>query len=191
MRIPGIGVQRRAEPEPADDAQADNRDDDAPDGDAAELSGDARAAKVSDGADPEHADGRQPNLHRGQRRAKQLCAVTDSGNGNRHIGDQQRHAIGIVRHKVTGLTKRIFGIAAHPAGLAAEHAALGKRPRQRHRTHGGNKPGDNRNRPHFSELGGEHDDPRTHHIHHGENSELHHAHLVGLTHNFSPFSSDG
>ena len=28
-------------------------------------------------------------------------------------------------------------------------------------------------------------------IHHGEDSELYHAHLVGLTHNFSPFSRDG
>lgn len=40
-----------------------------------ELSGDTRPAKVSHGADPQHADGGQANLYRAKRRAKQLRTV--------------------------------------------------------------------------------------------------------------------
>ena len=89
VRVPGVGVQGRAEPEPADDAQADDWNNHAPDGDAGELSGDTRPAKVSHGADPQHADGGQANLYRAKRRAKQLRTVAHGGDGNRHVGDQQ------------------------------------------------------------------------------------------------------
>lgn len=80
----------------------------APDGDAGELPQDARAAKVSYGTDPQHPDGRQPYLHRAERRAKQLRTVTHGGDGNRHAGrDQQRHPVGIVGHKGSTCRRRI------------------------------------------------------------------------------------
>ncbi|MNZ35590.1 hypothetical protein D3C78_529920 [compost metagenome] len=191
MRVPGVGIQRRAKPEPADNAQSDNRDDHSPDRHAADLPGNARAAKVGDSTNPQHANGREADLHWGECCAKQLRPVTNRRDRDRHVGDQQRHAVSVVRHKVARLTEGVFGVAAHPAGLTAKHSAFSKCPRQRHRPNGCDQPGDNRDRPHFREFGGQHDDARAHHIHHRQNSELHNAHLIGFTHSFSPFSSAG
>ncbi|MNP16774.1 hypothetical protein D3C76_1091820 [compost metagenome] len=89
MWVPGVCVQRRAKPEPADNAQTHHRDDHAPDGDTANLPGNACAAKVSHGTQPQHADGRQSNLHRRQCDAEEFRTVTDRRYSNRHVGNQQ------------------------------------------------------------------------------------------------------
>ncbi|MNV55202.1 hypothetical protein D3C71_1474280 [compost metagenome] len=48
MRVPRGDVSAAAEPVPADDRNPDHRDDDAPNGDAADPAGNASAAEVGD-----------------------------------------------------------------------------------------------------------------------------------------------
>ncbi|EHC61297.1 hypothetical protein LTSEINV_1066 [Salmonella enterica subsp. enterica serovar Inverness str. R8-3668] len=85
--------------------------------------------------------------------SEQFGAIADSGDGNSHVGDQQRDAVGIVRHKVAGFTEGIFGVTAHAAGFTAKHTAFRKRPGQRHRADGGDQPRDNGYRADFRQFG--------------------------------------
>ncbi len=50
-------------------------------------------------------DSREADLERRQRGAEQFGAIADSRDGDSHVGDQQRDAVGIVRHKVARLPK--------------------------------------------------------------------------------------
>ncbi len=52
--------------------------DDAPNGNATDLSGNTRAAKVCDGTNPQYGDSRQTDLERRQRGAEQFGAIADS-----------------------------------------------------------------------------------------------------------------
>src|SRR5471030_1967620 len=154
MGVPGSHIGFAAEPVPADDRNAEYRDNHPPDSDGTDLASDARPTEVGDCGYPQHGDGRNTDSQRRQSNAKQLRTVTDGGNSDGNIGDQQGNAIGIVGHKVAGLAEGIFSVTSHAAGFAVEHATFGKRIGQCHGSHGGDQPGNNRNSADLASLVG-------------------------------------
>ncbi|MNP63501.1 hypothetical protein D3C76_1589060 [compost metagenome] len=62
-------------------------------------------------------------MQRIQLNVEQLLDIADRGNADRHVGNQQREAIGVVGDVVTGLAEGVLGVSAHAPRFSAEHPA--------------------------------------------------------------------
>ena len=79
VRIPGVNVHGRVEPEPSDDTQKKNRKDDAPNSQRTELAGNGRTHEVGGRADPEDDNRGKADVNRWETDAQQLRPVADTG----------------------------------------------------------------------------------------------------------------
>lgn len=107
VRIPGVNVHGRVEPEPSDDTQKKNRKDDAPNSQRTELAGNGRTHEVGGRADPEDDNRGKTNINRGQADAQQFGSVADTSQSNGDIGKEQRNAVGVVGQKISGFVGSI------------------------------------------------------------------------------------
>ena len=110
VRIPGVNVHGRVEPEPSDDTQKKNRKDDAPNSQRTELAGNGRTHEVGGRADPEDDNRGKTNINRGQADAQQFGSVADTSQSNGDIGKEQRNAVGVVGQKISGFAEGILGV---------------------------------------------------------------------------------
>ena len=148
VRIPGVNVHGRVEPEPSDDTQKKNRKDDAPNSQRTELAGNGRTHEVGGRADPEDDNRGKTNINRGQADAQQFGSVADTSQSNGDIGKEQRNAVGVVGQKISGFAEGILGVAAHARSFA-EHSAFGESIGKTQGAEGGDHPRENRDGPDF------------------------------------------
>ncbi len=177
--VPPGRVDAAVEPEPTDGRDQHYRGNHAPYGDGADLAGNACATEIGEGCQPQQRDGGQANLDRVELYSKERLDITDGSDADRHVGNQQRKAIGVVGDVVAGLAEGVFGVAAHAAGFATEHAAAGERIGQCQRARGGDEPGQDRDTADFGEFGGQQDNARSQHVDGGQHGQLPHAHFLG------------
>lgn len=184
VNVPVGHVHIAGEPEPAEDGQAYAGNDDAPYRDGGNLAGVLRSAEVQHGCQPQGENGPDAGHYRCQGNVKELGAVSHCGDGNRDIGEKKRNTVGVVGHEVAGFAEGIFSVAAHAAASSAVHAALCEGIGEAHGPDGGDEPGNDRERTYLGQLGGEHDDARSHHVDGSKDGQLQDAHFIcRLTHN--------